>query len=194
MKIIKDSITNSSKYTQIHSTQYEDNKGEVKEWTWIGRPNNTKAIMIVPIVEGQYNKSGGLYVSNNKICVIREFRVSINDYLWEFPAGLIDPNENIEDSIRRELKEETGLTLDKIYHITPHVYNSPGITDETIAIAFVKASGTITKENLEASEDLEPYLFSSQEILTLLKDESKFGAKAILIMKYFAITNNIFYN
>jgi len=184
MKIWKDDCRNVSKYLQLHSTQYEDNEGNHKEWSWVSRPNNIKAVMIIPIVESE--------TDNNKICIIKEFRVSIKDYEWGFPAGLIDENEPVEDCIRRELKEETGLDLELIYEVTPFVFNSPGITDESIAIAFVKANGELSINNLEASEDIEQFLLNQGEVKELLlQKDKKFGAKALLIMKYFARTNHI---
>lgn len=184
MKILSDSVKDVSKYVQLHSTQYEDNKGNIKEWSWIGRPNNTKAVMIIPIVVSESD--------NNKLCIIKEFRVPIKDYEWGFPAGLIDANESVEVCIERELKEETGLDLELIYEVTPFAYNTPGITDESIAIAFVKASGELSTDNLEASEDIEQFLLNQGEVAELLfQPDKKFGAKALLIMKYFARTNHI---
>ena len=183
MKILSDKVTDVSKFVQLHSTMYEDNKGNVKEWSWIGRPNKAKACMIIPIIISPWG--------NNKICVIKEFRISINDYEWGFPAGLIDDNESIENCVGRELKEETGLNLDLIYDVTPFAFNSPGITDESIAMAFVKASGEPSKDYLEPSEDIECFLLNQDEVKELLSTEKKFGAKALLIMKFFAKLNHI---
>ena len=192
MIVTNDKIVFGSKYADVHSTTYLDNKDNEKEWTWVGRKKNTKAVMIIPIVENGYKWINGRYEQQNQICVIKEFRVPINDYIWEFPAGLLDvENENIDDAIRRELKEETGLDLIRIYQVTPFTFNSPGITDESIAMAFVGATGKLSKEGLESSEDIESFLMSQSEVITLLKTEKNFGAKAWLIMNQFTKTNHI---
>jgi len=192
MKIVNDKIINSTKFTDVHSTTYQDREGNNKEWTWVGRPNVTKAVMIVALVEGECYWKGNGFHYNNKLCIIKEFRVPVNNYLWEFPAGLIDTEiETVEDAVKRELKEETGLDVDYIYQISPFGYNSPGITDESIAMAFVRAKGELTTKNLEASEELEPYLMNQDEVVKLLETEKNFGAKAWLVMNHFAKTNHI---
>lgn len=182
MRILKDNLVYISKYAEVHSTEYADTKNNVKEWTWVGRPNNVKAISIVPLVEGIIDT----------ICVIKEFRVPLNDYTWAFPAGLIDETkESIDECICRELKEETGLDLVSIYNITPFVYNSPGITNESIAMAFVRAKGVLSNKNLESSEEIEAHLFDRFEVKHLLDTEKNICAKAYIIMKHFAHFNNI---
>src|SRR4029077_17505743 len=71
--------------------------------------------------------------------VIREYRVTLQAYEFTFPAGLLEPDEPIENAIRRELKEETGLDLLEIDSISPLTYSSSGLSDETAKVAFVKA-------------------------------------------------------
>jgi ADP-ribose pyrophosphatase len=44
-----------------------------------------------------------------KTLVISQFRPPLNAYSIEFPAGLIDEGETIEEAARRELAEETGF-------------------------------------------------------------------------------------
>ena len=100
--------------------------------------------------------------------MIQEFRVPIKDYEIGFPAGLIEENENIEDAIRRELKEESGLNLVSISEISPFTYSSSGMTDEAVAIAFVNVDGEVSDKFLEPSENIIPMLVSSDEINKLM--------------------------
>ena len=48
---------------------------------------------------------------NEKILLNKEFRLALGDWVYNFPAGLIDEGEEPIESARRELKEETGLDL-----------------------------------------------------------------------------------
>ena len=150
-------------------TLIKDNKAI--EWERCSRKNNTKAVMIVPY-----------HISKEKYLMIREFRIPIRNYEVGFPAGLIEENENIEDAIKRELKEETGLDLVSIKEISPFTYSSSGMTDEAVAIAFVDVAGEVSNKFLEPSEDIIPMLVSKNEIAKLIKQtDLKWGSKAWLI-------------
>jgi ADP-ribose pyrophosphatase len=75
----------------------------------------------------------------NRLVVIREYRVTLQEYEYTFPAGLVEPGEPIEDTVRRELREETGLEVLEITRISPPTFSSSGLSDETAGVAFVKA-------------------------------------------------------
>ena len=50
-----------------------------------------------------------LHKAQNKLVLINQYRVPINKYIYELPAGLVDNNEDIETSVRRELKDSEEL-------------------------------------------------------------------------------------
>ena len=63
----------------------------------------------------------------------RQYRHAAHDYLWELPAGRIDPGENDLQAARRELLEETGYTAMRWRRILKF-YASPGFMAETMAV------------------------------------------------------------
>ncbi|HTW31074.1 MAG TPA: NUDIX hydrolase [Candidatus Sulfotelmatobacter sp.] len=63
----------------------------------------------------------------------RQYRHAAADYLWELPAGRIDPGENEREAAKRELLEETGYTADRWRRIL-HFYASPGFVAETMSV------------------------------------------------------------
>ena len=121
MKIINKKIIFETKFVNLVETKYINMRNKASKWIHAERTNNSKGVMIVAIF-------------NNKLVVIKEFRVPIENYEWGFPAGLIDSNEDIVTAAKREFNEETGLTISKINKISPFSYNTAGLSNESISI------------------------------------------------------------
>jgi ADP-ribose pyrophosphatase len=51
------------------------------------------------------------------IPVIKQYRPAVEEFTYELPAGLVDPGENPEETCRRELMEETGLTAISVLNV-----------------------------------------------------------------------------
>jgi ADP-ribose diphosphatase len=68
-----------------------------------------------------------------RVLLERQYRHAANDYLWELPAGRIDPGEHELQAAKRELLEETGYTAAKWRRILKF-YASPGFVAETMAV------------------------------------------------------------
>jgi ADP-ribose pyrophosphatase len=92
--------------------------------------------------------------------MIRQYRYASDGYLYEIPAGRLNPGEDPRDCAARELKEETGCTAEQLEHLLT-MYTTPGFTDEKIHLFM--ATGLVTGETKhEADEFLElhPMLLS----------------------------------
>jgi ADP-ribose pyrophosphatase len=68
-----------------------------------------------------------------RVLLERQYRHAANDYLWELPAGRIDPGEEELTAAKRELLEETGYAATKWRRILKF-YASPGFVAETMAV------------------------------------------------------------
>ncbi len=135
----------------------------------IEEASQADAVVIVPTI----NTASGC-----RLVVTKEFRVPIWDYEYGFPAGLIDEGESAEATIARELKEETGLDLVKVNHISRPVYSSAGLTDESCVMAMVEASGEVSNRYQEPTEDIETVLMDAHQVGDLLASGKKVAAKA----------------
>ena len=71
--------------------------------------------------------------SEPRVLLARQYRHPADDYLWEFPAGRIDPGETELAGAKRELVEETGYTATD-WQRALYFYASPGFLEETMAV------------------------------------------------------------
>ena len=69
------------------------------------------------------------FVDDDKIILERQYRGPINKYLYEIPAGHVDPGESPKQTAMRELKEETGYTASKLSFLARY-HTAPGIINE----------------------------------------------------------------
>ena len=124
-----------------------------------------------------------------KLVAIRQFRVPLNNYVYELPAGLIDNNDDIISTVERELKEETGLKLEEVIEnkIGNKLYLSPGMTDESVALVYCKCSGKISTENLEEDEDIETILLSKEDAIKILNSNERCDIKFFMALQSFII-------
>ena len=95
-----------------------------------------------------------------QILMIRQYRYAAEGYLYEIPAGRLNPGEDPKTCAARELKEETGCSAENIEHLFS-MYTTPGFTDEKIHV-FMATGLTAGRTKHEADEflDLEPMLLS----------------------------------
>jgi ADP-ribose pyrophosphatase len=68
-----------------------------------------------------------------RVLLARQYRHAAQAYLWELPAGRIDPGEAELEGAQRELEEETGYTAAR-WERALFFYASPGFLDETMAV------------------------------------------------------------
>ena len=66
-----------------------------------------------------------------QLLLIKQYRYAAEEFIYEIPAGKLDPGEKPLDCARRELREETGCTAERIEHLYTF-YTTPGFTDERI--------------------------------------------------------------
>ena len=107
---------------------------------------------------------------NEKILLNKEFRLALGDWVYNFPAGLIDEGEKPIESARRELKEETGLDLLTVNDILPLSYSAIGFANETNLCIVGVADGTFSKSS-STVEEIKAGWYTKDEVKKLLKTE-----------------------
>ena len=181
-----------TKYLKLYDAKYINKNGECKNWSIASRKN------IDTLKNIYFNKAEcaidaviiiATHIAENKLVIIKQFRVPLNDYVYEIPAGLIDPGEDFKTTVGRELKEETGLDLISIdYSNTKsQAYISTGMTDESAALVYCTCQGEISKDYLEPDEDIEVMLLSKEEAKLLINSNEKIDIKAFLSIQNFIL-------
>ena len=127
-------------------------------------------------------------LDTQKIILIDQFRYPTfsNGHGWitELIAGAIDPGESPEESARRELQEESGLTISAIEHICTF-YTSPGGSSEQIFLYYAEVSGEFAKYNktgglINYGEDITSFEISLKDALNKIKTGEISDAKTIV--------------
>jgi ADP-ribose diphosphatase len=176
----------AEKWLNLFEVSYVARTGDEKSWQIASRQNEPKCL------SGNYHRPDAVVIVpfhtvRDKMVIIREYRVPLDDYEYGFPAGLVDDGESVEQAARRELMEETGLTVSRFIKVSPPIYSSAGMTDESIAMVYVECEGEPSNSANTDSELIEILFISPDEALDLLKDTTlKFDAKAWLAISQFA--------
>lgn len=120
----------------------------------------------------------GISLDNTRILLNREYRMAVGDWMYNFPSGLIDKGELPTQAATRELREETGLTLEKRIVRLRSSYNAPGLTNETTSCVIALVDGEIRKSD-SSFEEIKAKWYTRDEVKQLLKKE-KMSARAQL--------------
>jgi len=125
--------------------------------------------------------------NKEKIVLIKQFRYPINDYIYEFPAGLVEPGEDMEQAAVREIFEETGLRFEpkKVQKgYSRPFFTTVGMTDECCGTVYGYCSGEPSSANQEGSEDIEVVLADREECRRILQEENVAIMCAYMLMHF----------
>ena len=109
--------------------------------------------------------------TGERLLVCRDYRMAMAQWIYNFPAGLIDPGERPEESARRELREETGLELVRIDDVLDGSYSAIGFSNERNVCVFGAAAGEF-KESSSDMEEIVPGWYTKEEMRRLLRTEA----------------------
>ena len=174
IKKIKD-----GKYLKNYELIYINKAGKEKKYEMVSRHeiNSPEEIGRAP--------SGVSIVAfhEDKLLLLREFRMSVNKTIFNLCAGMINPGETIEACIERELYEETGLKVKRVIDILPPSYAAVGISDTSTYIAFVEADGEF-EDHTSDNEEIEAAFYTKDEVKKLIETEP-FSSRAQMAAYFF---------
>lgn len=104
---------------------YRDHKGHLRRWEAVERVNCKGVVVIVP------------FTPEGEVLLTRQYRPVLDSFVVEFPAGLNDKGESMEEAARRELVEETGYSSDEIVPLAEGPVSS-GLSTEVLTCFCAK--------------------------------------------------------
>ena len=124
------------------------------------------AIAIIPLIEP------------DKFILVRQTRYALQRETLEFPAGKIDPGETPEETVVRELAEETGYKADKFIKLTSYTA-AMGYSSEVIHV-FLATGLSHTDTKVDPDEISEIVIKSKTELWDLIRNESEIDPKILI--------------
>jgi len=126
-------------------------------------------------------------LDDGRVCLLRNYRVAVDETLIELPAGTLEPGEDPADTARRELAEETGYRAERIERLATF-RTSPGILDEKMYV-YLATSLSPGHTALEPGEQIEPLLTAWPEAMAMVRDGRIHDGKTIAALLFFEVFN-----
>jgi len=210
----------STKWLSLQTFQYKDGDGKIRFWDCVSRTTKnssqntddsihptlcTDAVIILPILR---NEDGSL-----DTILVEQFRPPVQCSTLEFPAGLVDRHESIQEAALRELYEETGY-VGESSSIQPMILSttdgsiivggtscqlcmSPGLADELVQVVIIQVDCTRLenqnqpKQHLDDGEDITlhrvPLTSGLRSMLEQQQQQSKKTCIPIMGLYMFAV-------
>ncbi len=145
-----------------------DTQGGVVTREFVRHPG---AVTILPMVDDDH------------VCLIKNYRVAVDETLIELPAGTLDKDEDPLHTAERELAEETGFRAESIEPLH-QFFLSPGILDERMHL-YVATGLTSGRPRREAGEKIENFIVPWDEAMAMIHDGRIHDAKSIVGLLYY---------
>jgi ADP-ribose pyrophosphatase len=142
IKIIEKKTVWEGRFLRLALTTYIDSYGTVREWESFERVNCKGIVAVIPVTD------------NKKVLLTKQFRPPVNGYVIEFPAGLNDREDTLEEAAKRELLEETGYTAREMIFLTEGPMSS-GASGEILTVFLAKGLEFKGIGERDETEDIE---------------------------------------
>jgi ADP-ribose pyrophosphatase len=129
------------------------------------------SVVVLPIFE------------DGRVLLIRQYRHSVGEFLWELVAGRKEPNETPAVGARRELLEETGYTAKRLRKLC-RVIPTPGFVNEWM---WIYAAEQLVPGAAQPEEDekITPRKFTWKQVDSMIERGTLHDAKSLVGLLYF---------
>ena len=172
MEILKMEKVKDGIYLKNYELTYRNKAGREKKYEIVSRNEIPGPDMIGKKISGV----SIVAYCEDKMLLLREFRMGVNRLIYNLCAGMIEEGESIEECIQRELYEETGLNVKGIRSILPPSFAAVAFSDVKTQIAFVDVEGSF-EDHTSENEQIDAKFYTKEEVRELLETE-EFSSRA----------------
>ncbi|RHY58407.1 hypothetical protein DYB34_004516 [Aphanomyces astaci] len=124
-RVVAAKVLHETRWLRMKELRYKDLNAIERSYVSVERTTrpvtaDVDAVLVLPLVRRDAGSSAVL---------IRQFRPPLDNWAIELPAGLIDAGESVEETVTREIKEETGYDVTKFVSVGPPI--SPTATSNS---------------------------------------------------------------
>jgi 8-oxo-dGTP pyrophosphatase MutT (NUDIX family) len=149
--INKSATLHTGRIFSLMNENYTLDNGVTSDMDFIRHPG---AAAMVPMLNYQ------------EVVLIKQYRHAIREFIWEIPAGTLDPNESPINCARRELIEEIGYSATD-WHQLGTITPLPGCSDERIHI-FLALDLKTAEQNLDEDEMINVHKMNLREAMQMI--------------------------
>ncbi|MFT3680050.1 MAG: NUDIX hydrolase [Ferruginibacter sp.] len=120
---------------------------------------------------------------DNKAILVKQYRLPLNETLYEIPGGFIDEGENPAKAVARELLEETGYEFAAVHHVGKVAAN-PGLLTNYTELFLATGGKKVATQSLDHNEEIEVHLIPVEEIRAMMKRNEFAQALHVCCMMY----------
>uniref|UniRef100_UPI004055D3F9 NUDIX hydrolase n=1 Tax=Acetatifactor sp. TaxID=1872090 RepID=UPI004055D3F9 len=180
MQFLRFQKVKDGNYLKNYELTYLNKAGREKTYEIVSRRELTG----IEDVGGAPSGVSIIATCGGKLLLLHEFRMGVNQTIYNLCAGMINVGETIEECIARELYEETGLRVAHIKKILPPSFAAVAISDTTTYIALVEAEGEF-EDHSSDNEEITAKFYDREEVKQLLETQP-FSSRAQLAAYFFA--------
>jgi len=173
-EFVSEETVSHGKWLCLKDVTYKDPNGRVRQWEMVSRTTKHEGSADgVAIIATLKRKS-----KPDCVICIKQYRPPLRAITLEFPAGLIDAGESVEQAAKREMKEETGFTISAFKHVSSPTSLDAGLEDCTLVFATVEINGDdlanqVPKQSLDETEFIEIVHIPVQGFLSTVQEMAK---------------------
>ena len=162
---LKTQLIHKGNYLEFYRDQVRLPNGATAFREYLHHPG---AVAAVPLLQ------------DGRVVLVRQYRYATGGIRLEIPAGKLEPGEEPEAAIRRELTEEIGYQAGEMIHLIS-MWTTPGFTDEIIHL-YAARDLTPCSGEADSDEFLEIVTYEKAELLQLIHSGEVMDGKTALAL------------